>query len=129
MKSEEKILSSFNLKLFSSCKQYENDFNHLVHGCNHGFSMGKSFCSFLCVIFIQDRIPGYAPCSHDVTDTPETCIAMLGNMSGSTLLSGLVDGRISTCKGNELLVSTEVLNSFLTINYKIGTHAVPRCFC
>ena len=108
MKSEGKFSVSPNLKPLASGQEHIDDLEQLVGCRNHGLPVGESFVSLLRVIVTDYGIPGVALSGHDVAYASEVCIAVLGDVAGSILLTGLVDSGIRSDKGNELLVAAEL---------------------
>lgn len=110
MKHEGKFSGFNQLERFASGKQYEDDFEHLVRCCNHCLSVREPLIPLLRVIVSDYRVPGDVLCRHDIADPPEVCVSMLCDVTRKKLLSGLIDGWVCTCKGDELLVAGEPLD-------------------
>ena len=84
MKSEGKFSVSTNLKPLASGQEHIDDLEQLVCCRNHGFPVGKTLVSFLRVIVADYGIPGVAPRGHDVADTSQIRIAVLGDVAVRT---------------------------------------------
>lgn len=123
MKIEGKFSVSLNLKPHTSGQEHIDDLEQLVGCCNHGLSVRKSFIPFLCVIVADDRVPHVALGGHDVADTSEVRITVLGDVAGIALLSGLIDCRVSSDKGNEFLIATE-LSDVLDLSHELACGGV-----
>ena len=107
MRNRKEIKSGLFLVHFSSGKEGEDDLRELVHHGDHRLPMAEPLIPLLVVIGTEEGGIDDGFLGHDVDILPEAPVPVFCYMALAEAFAGLVDGRVRTHVGDELLVGCE----------------------
>src|SRR5690554_4622689 len=108
----EKVILYIPFKSFSFSQKGEDDFEHFVQNSNHRLSVREPLASFFIIILSENWIINNRFLSHEITILSQVFISMFSNPSIFKCHPRLVNSRIGTNEGNELLVGIKPSNVF-----------------